>query len=193
MARPLEFCREEALDRALDLFWEQGYEGASMQQLLERMGICRSSFYNAFGSKHELFVAALARYEEAMVEPVLRRLEASGPVREVVRGVFEDAVRDASCGEGRRGCLLVNSAVERAPHDPRVAERVAASFHRIEEAFRERLEGARAAGDRLGGRDPGALASFLTLQLQGLRVVCKVNPRQATLRPAVELALELLA
>lgn len=188
MARQKEFDRDEVLDRALDVFWERGYEATSVQELVAAMGIHRGSLYATFGEKRALFLAALERYERVAIERVLRELERPGPVRESVRRVFEDAVREAAASGGRRGCLAVNTAVELAPHDPAIAARVGAMLGRVERAFEAALLRARSSGEISGG-DPRALARFLTATLQGVRILARAGADGATLKDVVEVAL----
>ena len=114
MARPREFDRTQVLDQAIDVFWQRGYEGTSIQDLVDRMGIHRGSLYCAFGDKHGLFLAALDRYEEVFHSKILDRLAAGRlgeGARQAIRQVFDDVVRSCASQAGRKGCLMTNSAV----------------------------------------------------------------------------------
>jgi TetR/AcrR family transcriptional repressor of nem operon len=188
MSRQKEFDRDEVLDRALDLFWQRGYEATSVQDLVAAMGIHRGSLYATFGEKRALFLAALERYEHVGIETVLAELERPGPVRESVRRVFEGVVREAAASGGRRGCFAINTAMELAPHDPAVAARVDSMLRRVEGAFEAALIRAQARGE-IAVADPRALARFLTATLQGLRMLARAGTDCATLTDVVEVAL----
>jgi TetR/AcrR family transcriptional repressor of nem operon len=192
MPRPREFDREEVLDQAIEVFWQRGYEAASIQDLVDHMGIQRGSLYGAFGDKHGLFLAALDRYEEVFYSRVLAKLETSGSPRAAIQRVFEDVARECACEDGRKGCLMTNTAVELSTHDDETAERVAANFSRLENGFFQALVAARAKGEI--GEEPGAraLSRFLTNSFQGLRVMGKACPDRALLRDVVRVTLSAL-
>ena len=118
MARTKEFDPDTVLRAALDLFWERGYEATSMADLVEHLGIARASIYATFGNKHDLYLKALDRYGELVDPDLLRGLAQPGPVLPAVRALVERFAREASEDGGRRGCFIVNAAVEVAPHDP---------------------------------------------------------------------------
>jgi TetR/AcrR family transcriptional repressor of nem operon len=192
MARPREFVREEVLDQAIEVFWQNGYEATSIQDLVEHMGINRGSLYGAFGDKHGLFLAALDRYEEVFHSTILEGLAENGSRMRAIRRVFDDVVRECSCDEGRKGCLMTNSAVELSAHDRDTRARVSANFSRLEEAFSKALRAAQAEGELDQEHEPRALARFLTCSLQGLRVMGKACPDRALLRDVVRVTLSVL-
>ena len=192
MARPREFDREEVLDQAIEVFWQRGYEGTSVQDLVDHMQINRGSLYGAFGDKHGVFLAALHRYEETFHSTISKRLGEGGSPMQSIRRVFEEVVRECSCDEGRKGCLMTNSAVELAAHDSDTAALVAQNFKRLEEAFVEALRDAQSEGELETKQNPRALARFLTSSLQGLRVMGKACPDRALLRDVVRVTLSVL-
>jgi TetR/AcrR family transcriptional repressor of nem operon len=189
MPRTKEFEPEAALQHAMELFWRKGYEATSMRDLLDGMGIGRGSFYDTFGDKRSLFLAALDRFEESRTTWVLEALEGGDPPLESIRFVFERSVEGLVGYEPRRGCLLANSAVELAPHDPEVAQRLSRYVWRTETAFERALERARAAGDLPEGRDTRALARFLVNNLHGLRVMARAGADRETLEDTVGVVL----
>lgn len=191
MPRHKEFDRTEVLDRALELFWHRGYEGTSMQDLVDAMGIHRGSLYGTFGDKHTLFLAALRRYDEVWICRFVEPLSTPGPVRPAVRRVLEQASREATDGV-RRGCLATNSAVELAPHDPEMARRVKEMLFRVEDALQAALERGRGAGELPASVNPPAVARFLLGVLQGLRVLSRMGAEPETLRDTVEVSMEAL-
>jgi TetR/AcrR family transcriptional repressor of nem operon len=192
MPRAKEFEPEEALHDAMELFWRKGYEATSMRDLLEGMGIGRGSFYDTYGDKRSLFLAALNRFEKTRTAWVPEALEEGDSPLEVIGYVFERTVDGLVSFEPRRGCLLANSAVELAPHDPEVAERISRYVRRTEDAFDRVLKRARAAGEIPEHKDPRALARFLVNNLHGLRVMARAGADRETLVDTVGVVLDAL-
>jgi len=190
MPRTKEFRPEEALDRAVQLFWCRGYEATSMRDLLDGMGIGRGSFYDTFGDKHALFLAALDRFEEVRTRWVDETLEGAG--LSGIEEVFRRSVAGMVRWEPRRGCLLANTAVELAPHDPEVAARISRYVRRTEQAFEGAVIRARAAGEIPADADPRTLARFLVSNLHGLRVLARAGTDRQSLEDAAGVALRAL-
>ena len=189
MPRTKEFEPEAALQDAMELFWQKGYEATSMRDLLGCMGIGRGSFYGTFGDKRSLFLAALDRFERKRTAWVDEALEGPEPM-DAIRYVFERTVENLVGFEPRRGCLLANSAVELAPHDPEVAERISSYVRRTEDAFAAALE--RAAGELPEKEDPRTLARFLVSNLHGLRVMARAGAPREALEDTVRVVLATL-
>lgn len=187
MPRTKDFEPQEALDAAIDLFWRKGYEAASMRELLDAMSIGRGSFYGTFGDKHALFLAALDRFREVRTSWIEEVLEESG--LEAIEEVFRRSVDGLVESEVRRGCLLANSAIELAPHDPEVAGRIYRYVSRTEDAFEDALTRAKKAGEISANSDLKALARFLVNTLHGLRVLARAGSDRAVLDDAVSIAL----
>jgi TetR/AcrR family transcriptional repressor of nem operon len=190
MVRTKEFRPEVALDAAMHLFWLNGYGATSMRDLLDGMGIGRGSFYDTFGDKHALFLAALDRFEESRTGWIGEVLAGSG--LEGIEEVFRRTVEGMTGSEPRRGCLLANTAVELAPRDPEVAEKISRYVSRAEEAFAGALARAQEAGEIPEERDRRALARFLVSNLHGLRVLARAGTDRRTLEDAARVALEAL-
>ncbi len=193
MARTKEFDPEAALQSAMELFWRRGYEATSMADLVAHLGIGRASLYATFGSKQELYLKALDRYGRAQNPVLTRELSQPGPVLPAVRAVVRRFAAEATAEATReQGCLVTNTAVERAPHDAAAARRVEQSWDHVETLLHSALVRARAQGELPAGRDPLALARMLLVLLQGLRVVGKACADPARVRDAAEQALALL-
>jgi len=179
MARPREFDADNALERATRVFWSKGFEQTSLDDLCAATGLGRSSLYAAFGDKRELYLRALARYEEGSAARIAATL-AGKPIRQGLADFLDSLIGDIVAGPGRRGCFIGNCAAELTRLDRTAASRVRESLGRIEAAFRRVLEQAKSRGDFPADSDPRALARFLTAGIQGLRLVGKANPdRQA--------------
>lgn len=192
MARTKEFDPSVALQAAMELFWERGYEATSMTDLVERLGIGRASLYATFGGKHDLFVKALDHYLRGREPSPIELLSQPGPALPAVRALVEQYVAEGICDERRRGCMLVNAATERLPDDQVVGRRVESSWDTLEVALASALTRARAQGEIGIDKDPRALARFLLTVLQGLRVLAKGAPDPERLRDAATQALRVL-
>jgi TetR/AcrR family transcriptional regulator, transcriptional repressor for nem operon len=192
MARPREFDETAALDAAMDCFWRDGYEATSVRDLAARMGITGTSLYNAFGDKRSLFRQALQHYAERSTRERIARLESTLAPKAAVRAFFGEIVERSLDTRDRRGCLLVNSALEIAPHDPELGAEVAARLGEIEAFFRRAIAAAQVDGSVPPDPDPADLARLLLGVTLGVRVLARSNPRQELLEGVVRPALALL-
>ncbi|MGB3616773.1 MAG: helix-turn-helix domain-containing protein [Catalinimonas sp.] len=189
MGRSKAFDEEEVLDRAVELFWQEGYHATSMRDLTERLGINASSLYHTYGDKQKLFRAALERYRTQAGRAVTQRFEAAPDVRTAVRELLLEATRPQPA-RGGRGCFMVNTTVELAAQDAQVAEIVRLNREALEAALAERFEGAQARGEVAAQHTPTALARTVFNTLQGLRVTaCHPLPAAAEEVIATTLAL----
>lgn len=193
MARTKEFDERLALERAMQLFWCQGYDATSIQDLVDRLGIGRGSLYGTFGDKRSLYLAALDRYEQVVLAGQEVLLDAPGSALAAIRNVFTQTVDGILTDPARRGCLAVNAAVELAPHDREVAARVATIRARSTMAFERAARRAQTAGELASSHDPRALARFLANALNGLQVQAKAGPDEATLRDTMTVTLSVLS
>lgn len=180
MARPREFDADTVLESATRVFWSKGFEHSSLDDLCAATGLNRSSLYAAFGAKRDLYLAALARYEDGSAARIAAALQGK-PIRDGVKALLDALIDSIVAGPGRRGCFIGNCAAEMARLDRGAAARVRRSLERIESSFRAGLDEARARGELRDDADTGALARFLTAGIQGLRLVGKANPDRAVL------------
>lgn len=193
MARTKEFDPEAALQSALELFWRRGYEATSMADLVAHLGIGKASLYATFGSKRELYLKALDRYEQSGLAPIMHELSQPGPALPAVRALVRRYAREATDERLRlQGCMVTNTAAELAPHDPAAARRVERNWDQLETLLHAALVRARSQGELPAGRDPLAVARTLLVLMQGLRVVGKASADPARVRDAAEQALALL-
>jgi TetR/AcrR family transcriptional regulator, transcriptional repressor for nem operon len=192
VGRKREFDREEALDRAMQLFWCKGYESTSVQDLLDEMGINRGSFYDTFGDKRSLFLAAIDRYNETFLSKLRIGLESSKSPKSAITNTIKDLASRAAADAQRRGCLVTNSVVELAPHDSEAAGRAASCLEQMEGAFYDALVRARAQGELGERHDPRTLARFLISSYQGMRVMSKIHRGQSSLGDIVNVVVAAL-
>ncbi|GAA4667065.1 TetR/AcrR family transcriptional regulator [Streptomyces youssoufiensis] len=197
MARPRTFDEERALDAAVWAFWVKGYEATSTQDLCSATGLGRSSIYNTFSSKHELFTRALARYMDVMTAGQVAVLEqVERPAMERLRALF-DVVIDGEFErrvEGRSvGCLTVNTTVEIAGRDPEIAELLARDLERRLGAFRDVIEAGQRAGEISTARDADSLARFINAVIGGMRVSAQGGADREVLESVADTALVALS
>lgn len=192
MSRRKEFDPDVALDRALELFWERGYEATSTADLVEHLEIGRASMYATFGSKHELYLKALDRYLLKQDPSPLEFLSRPGPALPLVRALVEHYARESACDPERRGCMIVNAVTERLPDDEEVARRVELAWDALEAALAAAIHRAQAQGELAADKDPRAIAKFLLVFLQGIKVVGKTRSGPDRLRDAANEALKIL-
>lgn len=185
MARPRQFEMEYVLDKAKDLFWRNGYEATSMEELLQTMGLNRASFYNAFGGKRELMLLALRRYDSNNRAATLRSAASGRPPLEAIRHVFRAMVDGSRGPMGKHGCFLVNSALEVAPKDPEAARIVRGGLRDVEQFFTQLARRAVVDGDLPAGCDPAETGRALMNHLVGLMVLVRAGANKATLSSVV--------
>jgi TetR/AcrR family transcriptional repressor of nem operon len=173
MARAKEFDRDVVLERAMEFFWEQGYEAASMRDLLDAMEIGRQSLYDTFGDKHSLFLASLSHYYQMGVESVIAQLGTPDGGLGAIEEYFEGMARRMTT-KPYRSCLLINSAIELAPHDPEVATIVNRFVKQLRKGFAKALEVAEAKGEAQVD-DIDATAWHLTNSAMGLGPMSKAR------------------
>ena len=189
MARPREFDTEDVLEKAMQAFWSGGYAATSLADLTRAMGISKSSFYETFGSKHELFLATIEHYGETAAERTAGLLEKSTWAKGAIASVFEFVIDSATAEGERRGCFINNCAVESASHDGAVASRVIGCLTRLETAFENAVSRGQEAGDITRDHDSKTLARFLTSSLHGVIVTAKANPAKEKLDDVVRVVL----
>jgi TetR/AcrR family transcriptional regulator, transcriptional repressor for nem operon len=167
MARPIEFDRRKALNRALVLFWRKGYQATTLADLLAAMGINRSSFYAAFADKRSLFIECLDLFAARSLEMLQSARAAMSPV-DALQSFLGNSLagaRSAGTVRGHWGCMLVNTVLEMAGVDDPLAERASAHLDEVQRFFRDCLEEAGAAPDQAE-----ELAAVLMLFMEGARV-----------------------
>jgi AcrR family transcriptional regulator len=188
MGRPREFDPDKALDVALHVFWSRGYEGASMADLTEAMGITKPSLYAAFGNKEELFRKALNRYVDGPGGYVQVAL-AKPTVREVVEHLLFQAADAVTDPNNPPGCLAVQGALTCGEAAESIKQELMSRRASGEEDLRQRFERAAAEGDLPVGSDPADLARYVSAILQGMAVQAAGGASRAQLRKIAEITL----
>jgi TetR/AcrR family transcriptional repressor of nem operon len=191
MARPREFDEGAVLDAAVLCFWTNGYDATSVKDLVAQTGITAASLYNAFGDKRALYQRALDHYVEGSVADRIRRCEALRPL-EGIEAFFQEIVSRSLTDRDRKGCMLVNAALDVAPHDPEFRRMVAEVLFRIEAFFLRRIEAGQAEGTINRTLPASTFAQNLLGVLMGIRVLARVRPERMLLQGVVAPALALL-
>jgi AcrR family transcriptional regulator len=178
--RPRRFNREQALERAMRLFWSRGYEATSVSDLTAAMGITPPSLYSAFGDKKRLFLEAVDRYQAgpgrfaaaALAEPTAER---------AIRRLFKDTIQMFCNPTVPKGCMVVLAATNCTAQDDDMVEALAKRRRAAERFIRERIAKGRAAGELAAGTDVETLAGLVTTTLYGLSIKARDGASRAAL------------
>lgn len=162
MPRARSYDRIRLLDRAVRVFWEKGYAGTSIRDLVEATGVQRYGLYESFGDKRGLFLSALERYHDTVIAGLLRELERPGAALPEILSFLDRLARTAERPGAARGCLLCNTAAELGEDDSEAAARVDAYSRRLSRAFRAALIRARSLGQVPEDLNAERLSRFLT-------------------------------
>lgn len=191
--RPLQYDPDEALERATQTFWALGYEATSMQTLLGAMGLSKSSLYQRFGDKAQLFERCLRHYCAEQSREMLRRLNAAESPLGFISDTFNMVVDDPEACRARWGCLLMNTATELGASDPALSEALHEGLARFRGVFQTAVERAQAAGEIPAERDPQVLAQYLVSSMSGLKTMAKAGVAPEQTRAVVAVILRGLA
>lgn len=190
MARNKEFDEKEALRKAMELFWQQGYEKTSMQDLVNYMGVHRRSIYDTFGDKHTLFIRALSHYVEVMDVRFKSNITPDLTVKQAIRKLFEMVIYPAD--KQPKGCLTVNTAVELSLLDQEVAEKITETFIKTETLLFDLLKHGQEQGEIPEHYDIKALSKFIHNSLVGIRVLAKTTNDKKELETIIDMNLLVL-
>lgn len=186
MARPIEFDREEVLRKAIGVFWQKGYSGTSIKNLVEATGLQPGSIYSAFGDKRGLFLASIDGYFEDMKRMIFNMLHTDQTAIVRIETFFNRLVNDSVTDEHRKGCFLVNTLLEIPVDDQEINSRLQAMFKEVENEFRDVLKEHKASGEYASTQSPEELARFLVAGIYGLRVFNKTQPDISALKSIVD-------
>ena len=190
--RPREFDRDQALERAMLAFWRRGYEGTSMADLVQALGIASARIYAAFGSKQDLFREAVQRYEAGDGGFADRAMAQEPCVRDALARVLRDAVATYTDDAHPLGCMVVTAATNCAEENEAVAAWLAEHRRQRTQSLIDRLQRALDEGELRAGTDVQALGDFYATQLHGISVQARDGVPRQRLLAAVQTALLLL-
>ena len=192
MPRHKTFAVEVALDAAIELFAERGYQDSRMEELARRIGMSRGAIYATFGDKQSLFAQTLRRYGTECRAPGMHALSGAGSPRAALLGAFQWATDAAALQQRDRQCLLINTALESRHFAPEAARALQGVLRGLELRFRDAIERARAAHEVAGNVDPVQSARVLLSLYLGLCVLIRSDAEEPVLRAVVQQAMSLL-
>jgi len=193
MARLKEFDEDMAIDAAVDCFWRRGYETTSMRDLARSMGIGGASLYNAYGDKRALFVQSLERYANRSMRERITRLQAMHRPREAIEAFIQEIIERSLADRERKGCLLVNSALDVAPHDAELGGVVAGYLEEIRLFFRRNIEAAAKARQVSRRMDSESASIHLLGVVIAIRVMARTGATRRVLEALAAPALDVLS
>jgi len=192
MGRVKEFDEEVVLDKAVKLFAVKGYNGTSAQDLVDVLGISRSSLYDTYGDKRALFVKAVNRYREQVADQMIKFIEESDDVEVSIRHILQNVLKESMQDKMGKGCFMVNTCIEMAPHDTEVAEIVNRSMQDTEDALYHAIRKGQQAGKVSKDHSARALARFFFNTISGIRVAAKSGADKKVFDDIVTVALSTL-
>jgi TetR/AcrR family transcriptional repressor of nem operon len=192
MARTREFDERQALVKAMLVFWENGYEGTSIQDLEAAMGLNRTSIYNAFGNKRAVFEQVMACYKESVMSALFERMDSAPNIKEGVRRLLNGALDIHFDTDNPGGCLVVLSVLESHQHDARTQDSMAQTIHDLKDMLQARLTKARRSGELSRELDTGSTANTIATTMVGMMVMGKANFTRSALKKTVKQVVSLL-
>lgn len=186
------FDEETAVGKAMQVFWEKGFDSASINDLIAETGVNRGSLYNAFGGKQPLFVKALLKYDQDNRQAKFAQLEALDDPRQAIGKLFDDSVASCVKDTEQKGCFLINTALDIGNHNAEVNKIVANGLREIEGFLRRSIEVGQARGDIRKQLEPQATAKSLLAQLVAIRVLGRGAYAQEALQTIADQAKQLI-
>ena len=190
MGRSKEFDTDKALIQAMELFWSNGYEKTSIQDLLDVMGIHRKSLYDTFGDKHELYMEAVKRYQQIVERNIKKQLIQGSSIKEIIKNLFYMIIDNERFR--KHGCLFVNMAVELSACDDEAKTRSIDHYKNIETLFYELLLQGQETGEIGANKDATMLAQYFLNSWTGIRVLGKTLNDRKVFENIIEATLSIL-
>lgn len=190
--RPREFDIDRALEAATQQFWAVGYEATSLQDLLKSMSLSKSSLYQTFGNKHDLFIRCLEHYQQSMVDKLREKLDNSSSVKQFVSEFLEEVIAESNNRSGRKGCFLVNTANELSQRDADIGRVVTDGTSNVAKVFQQAIELGIKKNEISAEPPVEHLVGYLITTVTGLRTMAKAGAEQNTLKPVVDLIIKSL-
>ena len=192
MVRPREFDPDEALDKAMHLFWERGFQHTSMEDLVRRTGVSRYGLYGTFGNKDAIYRQALIRYIQSLKDDMRKELRKPDAGRAELEAYFRQVTGYLCSDGGRKGCMVYNTAVELAPHHPDIAEYLRGLQEEMRQIVAQVLRNAQKAGDVRTDIDADELAMMLFALEQGMAALHRGGWSFDVLMPCYETFLKVV-
>lgn len=190
MGRSKEFEENEVLQKAMELFWQQGYEKTSMSELVEHMGIHRKSLYDTFGDKHALYLKVIDHYAEYSTAKLTAETLRAKTAYQAIQYIFDYIIEGNE--DKHMGCLFVNAATEMGPWDKEVEEKTGEAFSKTEDFIAKIVREGQEAGEFSGKYDAEILGEILHNTLLGLRVLVRTSASKEKMHRIADFYLSLL-
>ncbi|HNP95260.1 MAG TPA: TetR/AcrR family transcriptional regulator [Cyclobacteriaceae bacterium] len=190
MSRPKEFVETDVLEKAVKLFSQKGYNGISMQDLVDGLKLNRSSIYDTFGDKEQLFVAALKHYRQAYTQKMLDIIKESEDIKTTIKELLQYIQQDVAENK-KTGCMMVNTAVEMTGMEPFISNIVQENMDAIEKALEEKIQSAQKNGIIAKKHSAKALSRQLTNTINGLRISEKLGVERNHYSDVMEVTMSL--
>lgn len=192
MARVKEFDEQEVLGKALEIFWSKGYNGTSMQDLIDGLGISRSSLYDTFGDKRALFLSVLEHYRKNQSDAMINMVEQSTDIVQTLREILYQTLNSCPADKVKYGCFMVNTTIELAPHDAEINDMIAGNQKDVEQVIYKAIQKGQQKGQVTKQHSAKTLARFILNTFTGLRVTVKANTDKKAIAEIIEVALSVL-
>lgn len=192
MARTKDFDEQVVLKKAIQLFSRKGYAATSMQEVVDALGISRSSLYDTFGDKHQLYLQALKAYQQENTLELERQLVEATSMKAAIRDLLEATVKGLLQDRQQKGCLLTNAGVELAAQDKAVRVLVCQGEQQLERLLLHALKRGQASGEIPSAQSAQSLARFLSNTIKGFQVTVKSNTNPAFFADIIKVALRVL-
>lgn len=194
VGRPRKFNQEESLESAMEIFWEKGYEATSLADLMEATGLHKGSIYQTFGDKHSLFVMALKHYNNKLFRDLQQTTARADNALDAVRlAMFQVIDISLSENECKRGCLAMNTLVEKAPHDPEIRQVLDSMIKQRTRFILGKVKQAQLDGGLRSDWPAERVTALIQTTFVGLGAMLKGTMSQDQARQIVEDELKLLA
>ena len=192
MARTKAFDENEVLKKAVFLFWEKGFAGTSLPDLINGLGISRSSLYDTFGDKHQLYLKALKSYKNTYGDHVSALTQECFSAKDAVAALLTMVINSPLKGERPRGCFMVNASIELGDHDSQVNTLVFETEKQLERTFLKLILKGQEDGEISKDKNAPALARFLNITVKGLQVSAKSTTEPLLFEEVVRVAVTVL-
>ena len=192
MARVKEFDEQEVLGKALEIFWSKGYNGTSMQDLIDGLGISRSSLYDTYGDKRSLFLSVLNHYRQNQSEGMIQMIEQSTDIVQTLREILYQTLTSCPANKMKYGCFMVNTTIELAPHDEEINALVACNQKDMEQVIYKAIQKGQQKGQVTKKHSAKTLAKFILNTLTGLRVSVKSHTDKKAIAEIIDVTLSVL-
>ena len=187
MARPREFDTDQALEKAMHLFWAKGYHDSSIRDLVDATGVNYYGLYSVFDDKQGLFLASLDLYTQVVTRDVLSALDTSGPAKQAVQAAFDKLVSFVKPKSGHAGCMICTAAIEVAPYDKKAAAKVRVHMERLKKAFEQRL-----SKDPSVTQDTAPLGEYFATNAYALGVLARAGKSTEFMKQHIQTTLSVL-